>query len=209
MSVYFSFASWPDARDQVAALFPESAALVPRIDRGFAVFSSGQQAFFVETNMSRLAASIALNMERWTRIGWGRWCDPGADIGVTFLPGRRWLVTTGCGDDAPEPPHSAGGMRGGNTVVELPLFTASTPATPGNTGSRMVGVFAAVDDPDLAGIPERLQPLEMRFVLYDDGEAEMVLTFPDERAARVALVPIRLRAETILTSYGFATGRRV
>jgi hypothetical protein len=206
--VYFSFTSWPGAREQVRAVFPETEKLVPRIDRGVAVFSAGQQTFFLETNVSRLVASVALNVEGWTRIGWGRWCDPDTGIGVTFLPDRRWLVTNACGRDEPDLRYVPAGIPRGTSFVELPLPADSKYATPGGTASRRIGVFAVVEDPDLAGIPERLQPLEMRFALYDDRNAEMVLTFPDERAARVALVPIRLRAETFLSSYGFVPGER-
>lgn len=208
-SVFFSFASAPAAREHVREVFPEAGDLLPRINRGVAVLSSGYPTLLLETDVSRFSASVALNVDRWTRTDWGRWCAPDGTVSVTFLPGRRWLVTPGCGHGAPVPPQLPAGFGRETPFPRLPDVPGPTgpgPTAPDQTAARRIGVFAAVDDPDFSGIPERFQPREMRFVLYDDSNAEMVLLFPDERAARVALVPIRLRAETVLSSYGFVPG---
>lgn len=187
VELFFSFDCWPAARNHVSTVFSESTRVLDRVERGVWWVGASGSVLIAEVSVSRFATSIGLNTSGWDRVAWGVWTDPEGSATLRFLPDRRWLVTVGA-------------LQGQNPAV--PAVTADNLIFPTGTPTE-AAVVGRIERPELPTIPERLRPRELRFLVSNEGVGTLVLPFDDERRARVALVPLRLRTESVVASYGF------
>jgi hypothetical protein len=206
---FFSFETWPAGRDIAGEYLPDAVRGIQRIRRiwggASSLHPSASYTLVMEMTISRFLSSIALNAEGWTRTDWGEWHHPEEAVTVSFRPGRIWVVTAAAeGDDTP------GGAVIPSLAAEGPQVR--DPAGGDGPGRAVLAGLLVVRDPELEGVPGEFAPREMRAFLYadagssagsTDGTFVVELLFPDERRARIALVPIRLRASRFLNSYGF------
>lgn len=193
ITVFFSFDRWDEGRSVAATLFPEFSSAVDRINRGVVFLYGPHRVAIVETSVSRLTASIALNAEGWQREGWGVWRFPHTQTTVLLDSDRIWYILDG-------PAGEAGLVGDGTEPLTRLLRTATTLAPPG----RSVASAGIVRFPSLEGVPPEFQPLTMAFTVSGGSEVDARFLFRDPRSARVALVPFRLRGERTLGAYGFS-----
>lgn len=216
--VFLSFETWPDGRDVLGPFLDEAAlfsgdvpAVLHRLRRLWGTTSSrafetdedvSVQPFqlVIQTDTSRFLSSIALNSDGWERIGWGVWRHPDFDITVTFHPGRIWEVHRNSeGPKASDSPSLPSLLR--ESLFRDSVLLQDSSAPPG--GSTLGGA-GIIFSPTMDGVPQELATEELRFAVFDTGGVVATLLFPDERRARIALVPLRLKASRLLGDYGFA-----
>ncbi len=196
---FFSFDTLPAGREIAGEYLPEAVREIDRVRRIWgAVSAAGLSAPYtlvMEMTVSRFLSSMALNSRGWTRTDWGVWQHPAEAVTVSFFPERLWVVTGRTGES-----DTPAGVPDDAVIPDL--------AGRALNGSDYLAGLLILDGPELEGIPPELAPLELRAFLFGSPDATagsfvVELIFPDERRARIALVPLRLLASRFIESYGF------
>lgn len=149
----------------------------------------------------RLPAALSLHWSGWERLGLGEWRDPDSQIVVRIPKDGAWVVSRGASISAPLEESITGGAVG------------RLAATAGSSGAVVAPVIVWAQGPVVAGIPPQLLPSQLAVIILPaeaaaDTElrAHVVLPFPSEQDARVAMVISRLVVPAFLREAGLERG---
>ena len=218
--VFLSLDGWPTGVRAVAAATGMAPADAGRLRRIVAFRSGAGTAAVMEVAARRLPASLALHWAGWTRQDWGLWQDPESGMTLDISSPGMWTATRGAGAVA----DIAGWWRspeGRSAAHRSDLIAAAAQQdTDGSGGDRRVRAIAWVSGLRLPGAPAGLVPEEAVVLVTADGSAaadgaaaahpadapgvrfHLLLPFPDEQTARVAMVAARLLFPRILADLG-------